>query len=243
MMCYKWCLVGILCGAIGVQGALASATLVVQPSDQRMDMHQLTLNSTRSWFSLHNPELLSGTQHEQLWQTLTEVLLLYTSPDIERYRQYLQRRGGQILLPDEFYQQWQEHFGTGKGVWQQLTGVGRIEVFRTEQPVTAMQAMRYILDRGKAALAFSRYSGFPGESERPCLYALVQFTAAPPSLPPESVMEVPWLDGRVMRFAMSDAPRTYFLWLRWDEQVQCWWIDVAGVDRADARPRHYDLLF
>lgn len=243
MMHYKLWLAVILSVSIGGHGVPSHETCLVQQPGQRLDMHQLTLRSIRSWFSLQEQVALNQTQREQLWQTLTEVLQLYTDPDIDRYHRYLQRRKGQIWLPKAFYERWQEHYGTGKGVWQQLIGAGHIEVFQADQPVTAIQAMQYIADRSKAALALSRYSVFPGGSERPCLYALVQFTAAPPPLPAGSVMEIPRLCGGVEQYPMSDAPRTYFLWLRWDASVRSWWIDVAGVDRADPRPRHYDLLF
>ena len=243
---YMLVLLGVLCAPIEERSISVAESPLIQQSEQRLDMRSVGQRSIRLWFSLQEQVSLSEAQREQLWQSVAEILQLYAVPDLERYNQYLQRRKGHLLFPSEFYQQWQEHYGAGKGVWQELIGVGQIEIFHSEQPVTPFHVLQYIHIResSQSELALGRYSTFPGESERPCLYALVRFVAAPPPLPPGSAMEVqlPFCE-QVRRFPMSDAPRTYFLWLRWDVQTGHWWIDIAGVDRADARPRHYDLLF
>lgn len=219
------------------------------------------------WFSMEEQIFLSHVQRERLWQSLAEVLQLYAEPSFERFERYLHARKGQLRQPEKFYQEWQKHYERDQvliwqseglsqesnahlekrlGVWEQLLGRGAITVYQSEQPVTSGEVLKFIMDQGShvALGLLRRFSTFPGESARPCLYARAQFIASPPPLLPKTPREyIEEISGMRLVWPVSDAPRTYVLWLRWDIVTEQWWLDAVGVDEAGMRPAHYDPLF
>jgi hypothetical protein len=213
---------------------------------------QISWQQLPKWFSLRG-ENLTPDQQIKLWQTLAEIINLYAHPDLAQFERYLKRRGG--FFPDQvqqvWQQGWQKRYQAG-GVWTQIRGRGKIEVFLSEQPITPASASSYMQQccpSESGYLALGRVSRYPGEDERPCLYARVCFVGVPPAAPfrtkemilPKRV-EGRWeLERR--QVAIDESARVYCLWLRWDTIVEQWWLDVVGVNNAFMRPDNYDLMF
>ncbi len=97
-----------------------------------------------------------------------------------------------------------------------------VRVFQTSQPINTWEANKAIRTHSPQAAAFSKSTVFPGEEKRPCLYAEAYFVARHPTPDPH------W---------------GYYLWLRWSEQIQNWFLDLAGMTFSGRRGENTDLFF
>lgn len=97
-----------------------------------------------------------------------------------------------------------------------------VRVFQTSQPIDPNSALKAIRNRSPMALVTFRSTVFPGEEKRPCLYVEAYFVARHPT---------------------PDPYWGYYLWLRWSEQIQNWFLDLAGMTFSGERGENTDLLF
>jgi len=211
--------------------------------------------------SLKTEVSISEFQRERLYDTVVQLLFLYRDGDWEKFLDYLQERRGafnserlkgireMFANPKHFdesgrkiltkianhFRKWPPQgdaevlraswlFNYNEaGVWDAIAPkTVHIRIFQSEQPIDIGAAMSVIRTHSQQAVVFSRQTIFPGERQRPCLYAEIRFRARHPT---------------------EDPPWRYFLWLRWDETVGNWFLDVAGMDFSGIRGSNTNLDF
>ncbi len=215
---------------------------------------------------------ISDFQKQKLQETIAEVLVIYKDRNFEKFIDYLQRRKGRLnplriavlkdlpifkireispsQLPPNLQQEYQrvrqivekvapqfanwppkDDLNLFKAFWLlsyheagPWNGVDikttYIRVFRTDQPINPNVALAAI--RSPNRLVMSRDTLFPGEEERPCLYAEAYFVARHPT---------------------PDPPWGYYLWFRWSNQAQNWFLDLAGMTFSGKRGENTNLIF
>lgn len=114
------------------------------------------------------------------------------------------------------------------GTWKAIAPeAGYIRIFQTNQPLNVKEAMSIvqrnsIYQTKRSSLIFNRDTLFPGENERPCLYAEVYLPAEHPT---------------------NDPPWGYYLWLRWSKAISNWFLDLAGMDFSGEREESSNILY
>jgi len=115
------------------------------------------------------------------------------------------------------------------GTWNAIAPEsGYIRVFQSDQPLSK-ESVESIIQRHstyyqtqRSSVVFNRWTLFPGENKRPCLYAEVYFPAKHPT---------------------GEPPWGYYLWLRWNDAISDWFLDWAGMDSSGERSESSDILY
>ncbi len=214
---------------------------------------------------------INDFQKQQLIKTLADILMIYRDGDFEQFLNYLRQRRGRFdpsrmaglrdilanlskispeqLRPEERqeYQRTRQIFDKiapqfpqwppkddlsvfkahwlltyhDAGVWSGIeVKTAYIRVFQTNQPINPNTALAAIQSPNR--LVFYRNTSFPGEQDAPCLYAEVYLVARHPT---------------------PDPYWGYYLWLRWSNAIQNWFLDLAGMTFSGNRSANTDLLF
>ncbi|MEZ8216593.1 hypothetical protein B0813_000130 [Candidatus Fervidibacteria bacterium JGI MDM2 SSWTFF-3-K9] len=158
----------------------------------------------------HRIETLPPDIRTKVTRVATQVRTWPPKEDMETFRAFW------LLLYSET--------GTFKAIAPE---VGYIRIFQTNQPINANTAMSImqrssIYPTNRSSLVFNRETLFPGENERPCLYAEVYLPAEHPT---------------------NDPPWGYYFWLRWSKVISNWFLDLAGMDFSGERDESSDILY
>ncbi|MGC8784259.1 MAG: hypothetical protein ACP5RN_07725 [Armatimonadota bacterium] len=123
---------------------------------------------------------------------------------------------------DVFRAYWMLHYHEAGAMNRIAPKTAYIRIFQVDQPLDPELAASSIRTGSASASVFTRLTSFPGETNRPCLYAEVKITAQHPTRDPQ------W---------------AYYFWLRWDAKVHNWFLDLAGMNYSGMRTHNTELVF